>query len=220
MESFVFIWTLRLITSTQQATTKTSIISGNCAICMPTLSINIQVIVGVCISNILRCRTKALPAWVTASDTPIRLVIAGTKTIILLSSGTSDAKNVDDYISRDNLFANANSTWKPLLLSCSAPSHPHHLLLGFTVIMWLAAVLLLMKWHCFTLKRMRFLREDEDFNPAFWNHNGTSEYDQIPLEHRKLFYNWNRVKSKEDDWVYSNTREQQDLLNNLNNELA
>ena len=38
---------LRLITSTQQATTKTSIISGNCAICMPTLSINIQVIVGV-----------------------------------------------------------------------------------------------------------------------------------------------------------------------------
>ena len=135
--------------------------------------------------------------------------------------GTSDAKNVDDYISRDNLFANANSTRKPLLLSCSAPSHPHHLLLGFTVIMWPGrSSLAETKWHCFTLKRMRFLREDEDFNPAFWNHNGTSEYDQIPLEHRKLFYNWNRVKSKEDDWVYSNTREQQDLLNNLNNELA
>lgn len=124
--------------------------------------------------------------------------------------GTAEYKNLEDYIRINDPTKNANPIRKPLLLSCTVPDG--YLLLGFTFTMWPGSTSLVgTKWHCMTIKRMRFLKADEDFHPAFWSPTNT-------LDHKKISYNWQRVKSSENEWFYND--KQQDLLDQLGEGLS
>jgi hypothetical protein len=130
--------------------------------------------------------------------------------------GTDSHWNLNDYIDRHDPYKNANAIRKALLLSCPLSANSDYDLLGFTFIMWPGnSSLAGKKWHCFTIKRMRFLKSDEDFIPSYWDcgGRGNKDYDSMPFDYRKLFFNHQRVKSSEDDWVYNN--KQTELFNQL-----
>jgi hypothetical protein len=130
--------------------------------------------------------------------------------------GTSNAYNYDDicYRNPNDLSANSNAIRKTLLLSCPLSGSSYHLL-GFTFIMWPGKTSIAnKKWNCFTIKRMRFLKSNEDFISGFFaNPESNKNLDLMPLEYKRLFPNHDKVKASEDDWVYHNN--QTELLNKL-----